>query len=39
MKTLIHKNHNWAPLSKYEFWKMVDFSEKLERVLKYWTGW
>jgi hypothetical protein len=39
MKILLHKNHKWAPLSKYEFWKVEDFFRKLKRPLEYWTGW
>jgi phosphoribosyl-AMP cyclohydrolase len=36
MKTLLHKNHKWAPSSKYEFWKVGHFSEKLKRACEFW---
>jgi hypothetical protein len=32
MKILLHKNHKWAPLSKYEFWKVEDFFRKLKSL-------
>jgi hypothetical protein len=33
MKKLLYKNHKWAPLSKYESWKVENFSGKLKRAL------